>query len=216
MDMELHEIWTNHTKELKQRLQKNSHLMDFKRGDPIYRSGDRAQDIFEVESGLVGLVQLGASSRREHLLRFFRSQQIFGHRAFFSQENYHATAVALESTRVRRLDGAIVRQVLKEHPDLLWSVIQVLATELRRAEDQRLLILENEILARVGLSLVYLKKRHPEHTWTRLEIANFCASTESTVIKALSQLEARGLIRQEKRNIEILDWEALVALQESS
>ncbi|MBX3041006.1 MAG: winged helix-turn-helix domain-containing protein, partial [Bdellovibrionaceae bacterium] len=58
------------------------------------------------------------------------------------------------------------------------------------------------------------KDLHPRHRWTRLEIASFCASTPSTVIKALAQLEEKGLISQKGREIEIRDRKALLSLHE--
>lgn len=76
------------------------------------------------------------------------------------------------------------------------------------------MILENQILPRTAQALVYLKELHPAHKWTRQEIANFSASTVSTIIKALAELEAKGLIRQEGRSIDILNREGLIALQD--
>ncbi len=99
-------------------------------------------------------------------------------------------------------------------PVLLKDVVVVLAKELRQAEIQHVMILENQILARAAQALIYLKDLHPEHSWTRQEIANFCASTVSTIIKTLAELEARGLILQEGRAITILNREGLLLLQD--
>jgi CRP-like cAMP-binding protein len=59
---------------------------------------------------------------------------------------------------------------------------------------------------------IYLKDLHPERNWTRQEIANFCSSTVSTVIKTLAEREDKKLIRQAGRVIEVLDRTALVNL----
>jgi CRP-like cAMP-binding protein len=60
-----------------------------------------------------------------------------------------------------------------------------------------------------------LKDLHPDHNWTRQEIANFCASTVSTVIKALSELEELNLIKQDGRSIQVLNRDGLIALQDN-
>ena len=109
----------------------------------------------------------------------------------------------------------MVLKTLSEHPELYKHLIHVLSKELRRCEVQHVMILENQILARTAQALVYLKDLHPKHPWTRQEIANFCASTVSTVIKALAKLEAMNLIRQDGRQIEILDRDSLINLQEN-
>ena len=74
------------------------------------------------------------------------------------------------------------------------------------------MILENQILSRTAQAIIYLKDLYPEHNWTRQEIANFCASTVSTVIKAMAELEDMGLIKQQGRSIEILKREELLQM----
>jgi CRP-like cAMP-binding protein len=78
------------------------------------------------------------------------------------------------------------------------------------------MILENQILSRTAQTIIYLKDIHPNHNWTRQEIANFCASTVSTIIKAMAELEDMGLISQKGRSIDILDREGLLNLENHS
>lgn len=212
--MELHQIWTKLTLELAQSESQKIQILEYRRGDKIYVSGDQPRGLFRVEKGLVGLVLIGRQSGQEHLMRFFREGQFFGHRSLFSDEPYHAQAVALESTTLKVFEKDSLKDFIRQKPELLWSVIQVLSIELRRSEDQHVMILENEIVPRVAQCLIFLKELHPHHNWTRQEIANFCGSTTSTVIKALSQIESLGLILQSGRTIEIRDRAGLLALQE--
>lgn len=193
-----------------------SQSLSFKRGESVYTQGENPKGLYFVKSGLVGLTLLSANSGKEHLLRFFRAGQFFGHRALFSDEGYHGSAVALEVTTLSFIPRAVVLAAIDKDKSLLLDVVRVLAQELRRSETQHVMILENEIKVRVAQSLVYLKDLHPEHSWTRQEIANFCASTVSTVIKALAELEAEGYILQEGRNILIQNRPGLVALQDLS
>lgn len=206
-------LWKNLPTDVQQLFAKNAKRIEFKRGEYIYRAGEQPAGMYFVGGGLVGLV-IAAQSGKEHLLRFFRQNQFFGHRSLFSDELYHASAIALQTTWIQMTPKEVVLQAMHDHPALYKEVAQVLAKELRRAELQHVMILENEILARVAQALVYLKELHPQHNWTRQEIANFCASTVSTVIKALAQLEEMGLIVQEGRSIDILKREELIQLQE--
>lgn len=205
-----HPLWSK----LPSELEKASLLLTKKRGEAIYREHDSPKGLYLVEEGLVGLILHGAVSGKEHLVRFFREGQIFGHRALFAEEGYHGTTLALEPTRLRLLPRAPLLEALGHSPTLYKEIAQILAKELRRAELQHVMILENQILSRTAQALVYLKDLHPEHRWTRQEIANFCASTTSTIIKALAQLETKGLIRQEGRDIEIVDRQGLIELQD--
>lgn len=213
--MEIKNLWSDIDSEIKWFFESQSKILSFKRGELIYSQGEAPKGLYFVKSGLVGLTMTSSKSGKEHLLRFFRQGQFFGHRALFSKEDYHGSTVSLETTEIKFVPQEAVFSALAQTPSLLQGVVQVLAKELRRCETQHVMILENEVLARVAQSLIYLKDLHPEHNWTKQEIANFCASTVSTVIKAVSELESMGLISQQGRLITILNREGLIALQEN-
>lgn len=213
--MEFKQLWTGLPSEVQAEFESAATVIELKRGDSIYKQGDDPRGIYFVKKGLVGLVILGMTGK-EHLLRFFRQDQFFGHRSLFSDEKYHASAVALEPAVLHLVPKATILSALQKQPQMLFDVVKVLSRELRRCENQHVMVLDHQIDVRVAQALIYLKDLHPEHNWTRQEIANFCASTVSTVIKALADLESRGLILQEGRSIEILDREALISLQDDS
>jgi len=214
--MEFKELWSDLDLETRWYFESQSKTLKFKRGDYIYSQGESPQGIYFVKSGLVGLTMISAKSGKEHLLRFFRQGQFFGHRSMFSKEGYHGNAVALEATSIKFVPKDAVLSQIAKNKSLLEDVVYVLSKELRRCETQHVMILENQILARVAQSIIYLKNLHPDHNWTRQEIANFCASTVSTVIKALAELEEGGYISQEGRTISILDRNGLISLQEQT
>lgn len=208
------EIWADLPAEAKVAFDDSSRILELKRGDQVYREGDSPTGLYFIQTGLVGLVLTGAASGKEHLVRFFREGQFFGHRSLFSNEGYHGTTTALEPTIIKLIPRQTIAQVLDRFPLLYKDVLSVIGKELRRCEVQHVMILENQILPRTAQAIVYLKDLHPAHKWTRQEIANFSASTVSTIIKALAELEALGFIRQDGRSIEILNRGALIALQD--
>lgn len=207
------QFWSHLSPQLQWSLESQAKNLKFKRGEFVYREGDLPEGLHFIVEGLIGLTKYGPSGK-EYLLRFFRQNQFFGHRSLFSGENYHSSAISLQPTKIKVVPKNVVLQILKEHPHLYLEVVQVLARELGRCENQHVLVLDNQIHARVAQSLVYLKDLHPNHNWTRQEIASFCASTVSTVIKALADLENWGLIRQTGRKIEILQRDQLISFQD--
>lgn len=185
----------------------------FSRGDLIYSETESPKGLHYIESGLVGLTKMSASGN-ESLLRIFRAEQFFGHRTLFSNEKYHATAKCLENTDLVFLEKKLVFEVFDKNPSSYFFLARALAKELRRAEDRSVLISEGHIIERVAYALILFKKLHPEHIWTRTEIANYCASRTPTVIKAMGELEKKGAIRQNRRYIEILDESILIDVVE--
>lgn len=185
-------------------------LKTFKRGDVVYRSGDLPGSIYFVESGLVGLGLWGESGK-DHLVRLFRAGQIFGHRSLFANEPYHASATVIDEARVRILSKAEMREQMKGNCDLAEKLLETLAKELRAAEAKQLVLSEKDAPARIAEAVVYLKELHPEYSWTRQEIADFCGTTTPTVIRTLAKFVEDGLIEQKGREIIILDKESLLS-----
>jgi len=175
----------------------------------IYTEGETPQGIYFIQSGLVGLIKVNANGV-DSLLRVFKPGQFFGHRSFFSNESYHASARALEASEVVFCPENKVKKVFDQMPRAYFFLARALAKELRRAEERSLLISEGEVLERISSTLFLFKKLKPDHNWTRTEIANYCASRTPTVIKVLGELEKQKIIHQDGRNINILDEEALL------
>ncbi len=208
------ELWSDLNQEIRWYFESQSQLIEFKRGEFVYQQGHSPQGIYFVQSGLVGLTITHSLSGKEHLLRFFKQGQFFGHRSLFSDEGYHGSAIVLEPTVIKYVPKEAILTAIQKDSSILKDVVVVLSKELRRCETQHVMILENEIKARVAQSIVYLKDLHPSHNWTRQEIASFCASTVSTVIKALAELEATQYIAQNGRQITILNRQGLISLQD--
>ena len=190
----------------------NSRILEFKRGEQIYRAIEKPNAIYFIETALVGLLIIGKESGKKHLLRFFKSGEFFGHRYLISEEEYHGNTITIAPTRLHLIPKNIILQVLENFPHLCKEIVLIISKGLTRSENQHMTILGNQILNRTAQSIIYLKDLFPNHNWTRQEIANFCASTVSTVIKAMAELENLGYISQIGRNIEILNHEALLNL----
>ncbi len=213
--MKIQELWPNISAKTQREFETQAVAFHYKRGETVYSQGDSPNGVYFVERGLIGLIKIG-STGKEHLLRFFKQGQFFGHRSLFAEEDYHGTTTVLEATDLKLIPKELILREMKESPELILPIARVLSKELGRCESQRVMILDHQIPVRVAQSLVYLKDLHPEHNWTRQEIANFCASTVSTVIKCLSDLEARNLILQKGRSISILNRDKLIALEDES
>ncbi|MFN9067262.1 MAG: Crp/Fnr family transcriptional regulator, partial [Bdellovibrionales bacterium] len=105
--MEFKQLWSDLNLETRSHFESHSRTLEFKRGENVYIQGDTPKGIYFVNSGLVGLMKTGVSGK-EHLLRFFRQGQFFGHRALFSNEGYHGTAIVLEPTQIKLVPKLIV------------------------------------------------------------------------------------------------------------
>ncbi len=199
------------SEELQKIYLKSRRLKSFKRGERIYQAAEKCGGICVLEKGLVGLVYHSAKGS-DHLLRLFKAGQFFGHRSYFAEEDHHATALALEQCEVGFLDRELFEGILASEPGLIRIILKTTAKELRRAEIHRVIVSEEDVLARTAHALLVLKEMDPKHSWTRSEIANFCASTSPSIVRALTRLEDEGLIQQKGREILILRPEELAQI----
>lgn len=194
-------------------LEKHRVRKSYKRGETVYNMGEAPAGLYLIESGLVGLVFHSAKGS-DHLLRLFKSGQVFAHRSYFAKEHHHAAAVAFEPTEASLIRHDAIEEIIRIDPEFLRYMIEFLAKELRSAELQRVLVSETGVLVRVAHAVAVMKDFDPTHRWTRSEIANFCASTTPTVVRALAELEFRGLIKQSGREIEVIDRDTLLHLED--
>ncbi len=192
-------------------LTKDKPMALMRKGQRFYSAGDTPQRLFFIKEGLVGLMQSSLQGA-ESLLRVFKKDQVFGHRSFFAEEKYHLAAVALDDSQYIQIDKEEIYSYFASSPEKYLVVIKILARELRRAEQRSLVLSEGNIIERVAYTLLLFKKLYSDRLWTRTEIASFCGSRTPTVIKALGDLEKMSIIRQERREIEIINEEALVNL----
>ncbi|HPI40199.1 MAG TPA: Crp/Fnr family transcriptional regulator [Pseudobdellovibrionaceae bacterium] len=211
IDLKKFQLFSTLPQNIIQNLFKEHRLLKLKRGDYLYHSGDEVKNLFLIEKGLVGLISITPKGG-EHLLRLYKSGQMFGHRALFADERYFGSSQALEPSDIIVIPSFCINRLIDIYPKLAKVFLQLLSQELRLAEQQRVMISESDVEARVAGALLYIKQVDSERNWTRKEIADFCGSTGPTVIKVIIKFGEMGLIRFHGRKIEILHKDRLLKL----
>ena len=198
--------------------QLKSYLPDFpteeiKRGQIVYNQGDNPERLFFVVNGLIGLFHISENGK-ETLLRIFNQNSLFGHRSYFADTPYHATAIALTKTVVGSISKAYLDKIIDEHPLFQKNITKNLAQDLGDAELRLAGLVDKTVTKRVIETLIYLKLRYNEKTWTRKEIAEFSGSTFETVARVMSKLDDLSLINKSGRDFEIPNPDKLIEYSE--
>jgi CRP-like cAMP-binding protein len=199
--------------DLTTKLKEFGRLRVFNKGDVLYNKGDRPSGLYYINKGIVGLINL-APNGTESLLRVFGEQFFLGYRAFIVNEEYHATAMALTAVELIYFPFENVETILQTEPKLLVHLSQMLARDLRIAEERFNDLTGKRAINRIIESLVFLKIRQPDYQWTRREIGEFCGTKTETVTRVLTQLEEEGLLHKSGRDIEIVDINKLLEYSE--
>ena len=182
-----------------------------KRNQFIYHEGDQPNGLYFVESGIIGLFHISESGK-ETFLRIFSKNSLFGHRSYFASENYHASTIALTETKFKHILPKECESFFQEQPDALRAITTELAKDLGKAEVRLAGLQDKTTNQRIAESLVFLKLKYPEKTWTRKEIAGYSCSSSESVTRFLTYCEDQNVLRKTGRDFEILDREKILSL----
>lgn len=194
---------------LQEKLIAHNQTQRFDRGEVLYHTEEPPKGLYLLKSGLIGLA-ITSEAGREHLLRLFVPHDFLGHRSMLAEESYHATARALEASEFKFLPREVFFELIDSEPHFARFVMKRLAKDLGDCERRHKLLVENDAQSRIAGAIIYLKDIHPDHVWTRKEIADFSGTTTETVIRSLGRFEQEGLIAQEGRPIHILQRQRLI------
>lgn len=180
----------------------------------IFSAGGDPDGIYLLKKGLIGLTY-NSEEGGEHLLRIFKPGQFFGHRSLFAGDQYHANAICMEDSEIFFIERKKLFELLERNPKLSLQFLKNLAMELKHCETHRVMLTEKDVIERAAESIVYLMEISENHKWTRNDIAKYCESTSTTIVKALAVLEEQNLIKQEGHKIIILNREGLLSFKQS-
>ncbi len=209
MILNLKQECLNIYKNLPKEIQDKSIKIELDRGEVLYQKGQEPKSFFFIKEGLMALTDLSPNGN-ESLLRVHGENFFIGHRSFIVQENYHANAIALESTVLLRMPFIDVNDVLLNHPFLFKHLTQMIGRDLRMAEERINDLTGKRVKSRIIDTLLFLKKRDPDYPWTRREIGDFCGAKTETVTRVLGELEKKSLLLKNGREITIPDFEKLI------
>lgn len=175
----------------------------------VFRAGQPRQSLFLIHAGCFKTCVLSEDGR-EKITGFRLRGDLLGTDAL-DMPSYACDAIALDVGEVWELPVAHLRDSL---PDFHERLTAVLASEIRRdwgwmlalgtlSAEQRVIAFLLDLAARLealGFSACHLMLR-----MTRADLGNFLALKLETVTRALSHLQALGLIGVERRQIRIED-----------
>lgn len=175
----------------------------FKPGEVVYHRGDPAADVFVVHRGLVkGL--LHDEGGHELLLALLGRGQFFGELTLFAEGARESTAVSVLPTTVLQIARADCLRVLERNPNAMYFMFARLADTIHRLSDSLEGIAFLDVPSRLAKYLTELNAAG-SGVLTQDDIAASIASTRVTVNKTLADFERRGLIRIDKRRLDVLD-----------
>lgn len=207
--------------EEKELLIRNHTCANFPKGSFIYGEGDKPSGLLYLTKGKVKIFKEGIGGR-DQIVRMAKPLGFIGYRALFADENYSASAVALEDADICILDKDALFDVLQRNSALSLRLMQSMARELGLSNTRTVSLTQKHIRGRLAESLSFLidtygfeKDQQTIKVYlSREDIANLSNMTTSNAIRTLSMFASEGVISLNGRKIKVLDQTRMKRISE--
>ena len=191
-------------------------LRRVREGEALVHAGDKFHSLYVVRSGCFKTVYTDFSGS-EQVLGFPMSGDLMGADGIDSG-HYSSTAVSLDTSEVAIMPFASLARLMFECPRLEPLLYRVLSRELVRVQNMAWTLGTLGAEGRVAVFLLALSARLGALGYsrcsfnlrmTRQEIGSYVGLKLETVSRALSTLNAAGIIQVHQRSVDIVDADAL-------
>lgn len=179
------------------RLRERSRLRELATGERLFRQGDKAYGIFEIERGRLSLVRHTIDSRRI-VLHTARAGDLFAEAALFSS-TYHCDAVADTASRVRVYPKRDLLASFRADPRTAELFMAVLARRIHalraRLEERDIRSARERVLHHIALNAGADGRTMPLEG-TLMDLAAGIGLTPEALYRTLASLEREGVVRR--------------------
>jgi CRP/FNR family transcriptional regulator len=184
----------------------------FKKGAPVFRGGDHFKSLYAIRSGSCKTT-VSSEGGREQITGYHIMGDIIGFDGIASDQ-HQCCAIALEDTQLCRLPFDRLEELARQLPALQHCLHRILSREIAREESLILVLGSMHAEERIAAFLLNLSQRYQQRGYsstkfvlrmTRSEIGSYLGLKLETVSRLLSRLHADGLIKIDKRAVQLID-----------
>jgi len=187
----------------------------YKRGDILYREGNRISGFFCVNSGIIKVFKTGFDGK-EQIIRFAKPGDIIAYRSVLSNELACTSAKVIEDCQVCFIPSEILIQFIKSNSTFSLELLKLACHELGEANSFITDIAQKTVRERLAEILLLLVHEFGldgdsflNISLTREELANIVGTATESVIRLLSEFKADKLVELKGRKIKILNKKEL-------
>ncbi len=183
-----------------------------RRGERLYRTGDRFHSLFAVRNGFFKSLAL-LENGREQVTGFAMAGEVLGLDGI-APERHACNTVALEDSEVCAISFADLQTLAQELPGLQAHFYKMMSREISREHGVMLQLGSMNAEERVAMFLLNLSQRFAARGFspsefnlrmTREEIGSYLGLKLETVSRTFSRFQEQGMIAVQQKFIRILD-----------
>lgn len=186
------------------------------KGEYLYHMGDPFKAVYAVRSGSFKTFT-NSHDGEEQVIGFYLPGELMGLDAI-SANHHICSARALETTSVCEIPYERLEQLSSEIPGLQHHLFSILSQEIQHDQCKLMMVAKLPADVRVANFILNLSERFKTRGYaamdfnismSRNDIANMLGLAVETISRILSQFQEKGLLRVERKHIEILNMENL-------
>ena len=186
------------------------------RGEALYRSGDRFDNIYAVRSGSLKTV-MAHRDGREQVTGLRLAGEALGLDGI-SEDIHACSALALEDSTVCIVPYTALKSLCREISSMQERLHKLLGDQIVREAGQMMVLGSLSADERVAAFLLDVSERNAQRGYssaefnlrmTREDMGSYLGMTLETVSRTLSRFQKRGLIDTQGKHIRIVDLEGL-------
>lgn len=183
-------------------------LRAFERGEVLFWEGDPCAGLHIIEEGSVKLYRISPQGR-QYIIRVLQEGDTCNEVPAFDSGTNPVNVETLEKSKVWVIDDAILRSLVRLHPDFALKVLSNFGKNLRGLVHMVSEMAFYQVTNRLARLISKLPTDEPRPHWTQEQLAAQLGTVREVVARSLKELERSGAIRIEDRRIHIADEDAL-------
>lgn len=192
-----------------------------KKGEVLFNEGEHVNGVYCIRSG-VCKVSKTSENGREQIIHLINDGGLVGERSLINDEISNLKATAINDMELCFIPKKeIVSELFKNNHDFTFEVLKDMAAALKGADNTIVDLGQKSVKQRLAHTLLYLQERFGKNNQgaiciqlTREDIANIVGTATETVIRLLSELKKREIIRLQGKDIFILNERELQTIDE--
>lgn len=187
----------------------------YKKGQYLFREGDRVFGIYFIQHGKVKVVSTGFNNK-EQIVRLATDGHVVGHRGYGS-EIYPIGAIAMDDTLACFVENKILYDAFMTNPKFTYALMMFYSVELRKTEIRLRRLAQMNIREKIADTLLYIQDiygidpndKSLNAIVNRQEMADIAGTTAEQVTRQLTDFEKEKLIAKHGKKVLMLDVDKL-------
>jgi len=203
------------TKEELKRVSDSKVSKTIKKGEAIFREGDKLDGVFCVRNGVSKLSKLSANGSNQ-IVKLASKGEVIGQRSVVAEEHVNLSATAVSDMEVCFIPKDGIVNTLHTNPNFTLEVLRHMAHDLKEADDVIVNMGQKNVKQRMAQAFLYLKNNFGQDeegylsvTLSREDISNVVGTALESCIRIISEFKKKGYLQTSGKKIKIADEKAL-------